>query len=154
MLFMKFKINGNSYLLTARDIIEVVPYANLQKIPKAPAYLAGLMNYRGGTVPVVDICLLMCDKPSQNNLSSRIAMVDYRDNDGQTVCIGLLIEHLTETVEYNESDFSESGVKLDESPYLDKVVIDDNHIIQLINIHELIPESAHDILFSNAHAEA
>jgi len=152
MLFMKFKINDNSYLLAARDIIEIVPYAKLQKIPKAPAYLAGLMNYRGGTVPVVDICMLMSDQPCQFKLSSRIAMVDYKDDEGQTVCIGLLIEHLTETVIYNESDFSESGIKLEESPYLDKVIIDDNHIIQLINLREVIPESAHDILFNTAHA--
>jgi len=150
MLFMQFKINGSSYILEAKDIIEIVPYANLQQIPKAPAYLPGLLNYRGDTIPVVDICYLMSDKPCELKLSTRIALVNYKDNEGQSVCIGLLIEHLTETAKYEESDFSDSGVTLEESPYLGKVIIDDKRIIQMINVHEIIPEAAHDILFHGA----
>jgi chemotaxis-related protein WspB len=147
MLFLQFKISGNSYILEARDIIEVVPYANLQRIPQAPDYLAGLLNYRGDTVPVVDICFLMSGKPCELKLSSRIAMIDYQDDDGRSVCIGLLIERLTETAIYKESDFSDSGVALEDSPYLGKVIVDDKRIIQLVSIREIIPEAAHDILF-------
>jgi chemotaxis-related protein WspB len=151
MLFLQFKINDNKYILEARDIIEVVPYANLKRILKAPAYVAGLLNYRGNSIPVIDINFLMSDKPCEVKLSSRIALVNYKDGDGLSVCIGLLIEHLTETVRYNESDFSDSGVTLEESPYLGKVVIDDNRIIQMVNIGEIIPEAAHDVLFHSAH---
>lgn len=147
MLFLQFKINGNGYILEAKDIIEIVPYANLQLIPQAPAYLAGLLNYRGDTVPVVDICFLMSDKPSESKLSTRIALVNYKDDDGRTVRIGLLIENLTETARYNDNDFSDSGVTLEDSPYLGKVIIDEKRIIQLVNVHELIPAEAHDILF-------
>jgi chemotaxis-related protein WspB len=154
MLFMQFKINGNSYLLEAKDIIEIVPYVNLQQIPKAPAYLAGLLNYRGDSVPVVDICMLMSDRPCEMKLSSRIAMANYKDDDGRSVCIGLLIERLTETATYNESDFSDSGVTLEESPYLGKVVVDDNRIVQMVNVREIIPEAAHDILFHGNHSGA
>ena len=152
MLFLQFKINDNKYILEAKDIIEVVPYANLKRILKAPAYVAGLLNYRGNSVPVMDISFLMSDKPCEVKLSSRIALVNYKDGDGLSVCIGLLIEHLTETVRYDENDFSDSGVTLEESPYLGKVVIDDNRIIQLVTIGEIIPEAAHDVLFHSAHS--
>lgn len=147
MLFLQFKISGNSYILEARDVIEIVPYANLQRIPQAPDYLAGLLNYRGDTVPIVDICFLMSGKPCELKLSSRIAMFDYKDDDGRSVCIGLLIERLTETVIYKESDFSDSGVALEDSPYLGKVIVDDQRITQLVSVREIIPESAHAILF-------
>jgi chemotaxis-related protein WspB len=147
MLFLQFKISGNSYILEARDIIEIVPYANLQRIPQAPDYLAGLLNYRGDTIPVVDICYLMSGKPCELKLSSRIAMTNYMDEDGRSVCIGLLIERLTETAIYKVSDFSDSGVALEDSPYLGKVIVDDKHIIQLVSVREIIPEAAHDILF-------
>jgi len=152
MLFMQFKINDNKYILEARDIIEIVPYANLKRIPKAPAYVAGLLNYRGDSVPVIDICFLMSDKPCEPKLSSRIALVNCKD-DSHSICVGLLVEHLTETVRYDESDFSDSGVTIEESPYLGKVVVDDNRIVQLINIRELIPEAAKDMLFNGIHSE-
>ena len=150
MLFMQFKVNDNRYLLDVKDIVEIIPFANLKRILKAPAYVAGLLNYRGDAVPVIDVCYLMNNKPSEPKLSSRIAMVNYKD-DNHSVCIGLLIEHLTETVRYNEDDFSDPGITLEESPYLGKVVIDDNHIIQLVNIREIVPKEAHDMLFHGVH---
>ena len=147
MLFLQFKINDNKYLLEAQGVIEVVPYANLKRIPKAPKYVAGLLNYRGDSIPVIDICFLMSDKPAELKLSSRIALVNYKDDQQLSVCVGLLIEHLTETVRYDENDFSDSGVTLEESAYLGRVVMDDNRIVQLVNINEIIPVAAHDILF-------
>ena len=150
MLFMQFKVNDNRYLLDVKDIVEIIPFANLKRILKAPAYVAGLLNYRGDAVPVIDVCYLMSDKACEVKLSSRIAMVNYKD-DNHSVCIGLLIEHLTETVRYNEDDFSDPGITLEESPYLGKVVIDDNHIIQLVNIRKIVPKEAHDMLFHGVH---
>ena len=147
MLFLQFKINDNKYLLEAQGVIEVVPYANLKRIPKAPKYVAGLLNYRGDSIPVIDICFLMSDKPAELKLSSRIALVNYKDDQQLSVCVGLLIEHLTETVRYDENDFSDSGVTLEESAYLGRVVMDENRIVQLVNINEIIPVAAHDILF-------
>lgn len=151
MLFLQFKINDNRYILEARDIIEIVPYANLKRIPKAPGYVAGLLNYRGGAVPVIDVCFMMSDKACELKLSSRIALVNCVV-DGHPACIGLLIEHMTETVRYNENDFSDPGVSPEESPYLGKVVIDDNRIVQLVNISEIVPDEARDILFQGVHS--
>lgn len=148
MLFMQFKINDDRYVIEARDIIEIVPYANLKRIPKAPPYVAGLLNYRGDTVPVIDVCFLMSGKLCELKLSSRIALVNYKDDGGKLVCIGLLIEHLTETVRFDEKDFSDSGVTLKDNPYLGKVVIDDNCIVQMVNIREIIPEEVRAMLFN------
>lgn len=150
MLFIQFKVNDNKYILDVEDIVEIVPYVKLKRIPKAPDYVAGLLNYRGGSVPVLDVCSLMSDMPCEAKLSSRIALVNFRD-DSHSICIGLLIEHLTETVRYEESDFSDTGVTVEESAYLGKVVIDDNRIVQLVNISEIVPKEAHDILFQDVH---
>lgn len=147
MLFMQFTIDNDRYLLEAKDIVEIVPYANLKRIPKAPPYVAGLLNYRGDTVPVVDVCYLMSDKLCELKLSSRIALVNYKNDVGESACIGLLIEHLTETVRFNESDFTDSGVNLKGNSYLGKVIIDNNCIVQLVNIKKIIPEEAYEVLF-------
>jgi len=147
MLFMQFIIDNTRYLLEARDIIEIVPYANLTQIPKAPHYVAGLLNYRGDTVPVMDIRYLMTGKPCELRLSTRIALVNYKMDQGEAMRLGLLIEHLTETVTFNEEDFSDSGVNLKGDPYLGKVVMDKDGIAQLINIRKIISEEACEVLF-------
>lgn len=147
MLFMQFTIDKDRYIIETKDIIEIVPYANLKQIPKAPPYVAGLLNYRGDTVPVIDICYLMSDKLCELKLSSRIALVNHKNDTGKSICIGLLIEHLTETVRFNESDFSDSGVNLNDNSCLGKVIIDDDRIVQLVNIRKVISEEAYEILF-------
>lgn len=154
MLFMQFKTGNNRYIFEARDVIEVIPFANLKSIPKAPPFVAGLLNYRGHTVPVIDICYLMSDKICEPKLSTRIALVNYKGVNSKSgrnaaVCIGLLIEQLTETVRFEESDFSDSGVTLKDDPYLGKVVIDDDGITQLVDIGKIIPAEAQDMLFES-----
>lgn len=151
MLFLQFKVGNDRYVLEVKDIIEIVPFANLKLVPKAPPYLAGLLNYRGNTVPIIDVCYLMSDKISELKLSSRIALINYSTNDGKSLYIGLLSEHMTETVIFDENDFSNSGVNLKDHPYLGKVLIDDNGIVQKVDIHKLIPEEAHEILFDGSY---
>lgn len=147
MLFVQFKINEDRYVVEAKDIVEIVPFANLKHIPKAPPYVAGLLNYRGETVPVIDICYLMTEKLCELKLSSRIALVNYKDDEGKPVCVGLLMEHLTETVRFDEKDFSEPGVAMKNNAYLGKVIVKDGCIIQRVDIRELIPEEARAVLF-------
>ncbi len=149
MLFLQFKNGDDRYLLEARDIIEIVPFASLKLIPKAPPYVVGLLNYRGNTIPVIDICYIMSEKACEMKLSSRIALINYKLSNDESRPIGLLIEHMTKTVRREEGDFSESGVNLKDSPYLGKVLIDDIGILQRVNISELIPGEANDILFES-----
>jgi len=147
MLFLQFKIGDDRYLLEAKDIIEVVPFAGLKKIPKAPPYVAGLLSYRGKALPVIDICYLMSEEPCKLKLSTRIALVNYKVADGESRPVGLLIEHMTQSVIWDDSDFSDSRVHLKDHQYLGKVVIDGCGIVQRVDITSIIPEEANAILF-------
>lgn len=152
MLFMQFKAGDDRYILEAKDVIEVVPFARLKQIVKAPPYIAGLLNYRGNPVPVIDVCYLMSGRLCQQKLSTRIALANYSSDKDGTICIGLLIEYLTETVRFDESDFSDSGVTLRNDPYLGRVVIDDRGIVQMVDIKKIIPVDAHDMLFNGRYS--
>jgi len=149
MLFLQFKIGGEKYLIEANDVMEIVPFAHLKKVPMAPAYVAGLLNYRGASIPVIDVCYLMSEKGCGVKLGSRIALVNYKKDDGGKVRIGLLIEHMTETVSLHESDFKTSGVNLKDHAYLGDVVMDDTGIVQRLNVEKILPDEAHSILFED-----
>lgn len=147
MLFLQFKIGGERYLIEAKDVMEIVPFAHLKKVPGAPAYVAGLLNYRGSSIPVIDVCRLMSEKGCEVKLGSRIALVNYKKDDGKKVCIGLLIEHMTETVSLRESDFKPSGVNLRNHAYLGDVVMDGTGIVQRLNAEKILPDEARCMLF-------
>lgn len=150
MLCLQFKIGGERYLIEAKDVMEIVPFAHLKKVPMAPGYVAGLLNYRGSSIPVIDVCRLMGEKGCEAKLGSRIALIDYAHDGGKKACIGLLIEHMTETVSMRESDFSPSGVNLKDHPYLGGVAMDGAAIVQRLNVDKILPDEARHILFEDA----
>jgi chemotaxis-related protein WspB len=82
MLLLLFEIAKGRYALDVTQVIEIVPLVNLKKITTAPAYVAGLMNYRGLGTPVIDLNQLVNGIPYENSLSTRIIITSGRGPAG------------------------------------------------------------------------
>jgi chemotaxis-related protein WspB len=76
MLLLTFTAGANRYAVDAAWVVELVPRVELRPVPHAPAFLAGLLEYRGKVVPVIDLGLLLGADPCQDRLSTRIILVN------------------------------------------------------------------------------
>lgn len=137
MLMLLFHIGKERYALDCDKIIEVLPKVRLKKIPQAPDYAAGLLNYGGDPVPVIDACSLLENRPSNSALHTRIILFNPSNEIGETNLLGVIGEQVTETVDLDKSDFIESGFKIRKLPYLGGIYSDDDQTIQFFNIDEL-----------------
>ena len=81
MLFLTFTVGTNRYAVDVTRVVEVVPRVELRTVPHAPAFLAGLLGYRGNIVPVIDLSLLLGTTPSRDRLSTRIILVNDSPGD-------------------------------------------------------------------------
>src|SRR5690242_10884428 len=97
MLALLFSIADDRYGLPVAAVVEVTPLLRLKKMPGAPGYVAGLCNYRGQAIPVLDISALARGVPGRQVLSTRMVVVDYPLEQGGTRLLGLLAERATET---------------------------------------------------------
>jgi chemotaxis-related protein WspB len=104
MLFLLFEIGDDTCALATDRVIEVVPLRELRKLRQAPAGVAGLLDYRGGFIPVVDIYTLELNRPARQRLSTRIAVV--RVAAGGVGSIGLMMENATETLRLDPAEFA------------------------------------------------
>jgi len=147
MLFIVFKAGNANYALEARQVIEVVPLVTLRVCPGAPAYMIGLANYRGTSVPIVDLGRLVGDAPCAVYLSTRIILTPYAGADGQQRVIGLLAEAVMETVDREEADFSQAGVAASGKSCLGKLAVSGTGFIQRIVVEQLVPKELEKILF-------
>ena len=86
MLLLTFTAGPNRYAVDVRRVVEVVPRVELQSVPHAPAILAGLLEYRGKVVPVIELGLLLGTRPSQDCLSTRIILVHDTPGDQNAKC--------------------------------------------------------------------
>ena len=92
MLVLTFRVAEVPYAVAVRRVVEVVPRVGLRALPHAPGHLAGLLRYRGGVVPVVDLGLLMGGAACRDRLDTRIILVDAGRRGGGLV--GLVAERV------------------------------------------------------------
>jgi chemotaxis-related protein WspB len=147
MLFLLFQLGKERYALQASRVVEVVPLLELKQLPQAPKGVAGIINYRGRPVPVVDLCALTLGQPAAERFSTRIFIVNYPDDRGTNHLLGLIAEHATEMLRKDVNDFLDSGVKLSAAPYLGPIFMDDKSPVQWIYEQRLLPEAVRNILF-------
>lgn len=147
MLFLLFELGADRYVLDVRHVAEVLPLVGIKQVPLATPAVAGIFNYRGAPVPVIDVSQLTLGRPALPRLSTRIVLVHYPVADGQTRLLGLIAEKATETLRLEEKDFVASGVTNDGAPYLGPVATDARGLVQWIDARTLLPASLRDLLF-------
>ena len=147
MLFLIFQLGTDRYAIEAAQVVEVLPLVNTKQIPRAPLGVAGVFDYHGTPVPLIDLSELVMGTPSRKWMSTRIILVNHRGKLGGTHLIGFLAEHSTETMRRSEEDFQDSGVAVADAPYLGPVLSDAAGIIQRIAVQNLLTDSIGNQLF-------
>lgn len=153
MLFVTFKAGAIRYALEAHKVIGIVPLVKLRACAGAPDYIAGIFNYRGDGVPVIDLLRLTAGAACVMHLSTRIILVPYAAQNGRQRTIGLMAESVTETVEKETADFNESGLTTPGTPYLGKLAADESEFIQQVVIEQLLPKELESMLFAASEKE-
>lgn len=141
MLMLLMKIGRDQYALRASGIVEIVPRVALRSVPQAPREVAGLMNFRGEIVVVIDLSRLVLDEPCSESLSSRIIVVEYVNIGGEVRRLGLLAERVTEMIDKNEEDFITSSLNVDRTAFLGGVSVDERGMTQYLVVEKLIADS-------------
>ncbi len=147
MLFLIFQLGKDRYAIEAAKIAAVLPLVIAKAIPHAPAAVAGVFDYRGTTVPLIDLSQLALGRPAQRRRSTRIILVDYPVATGDTALLGLIAENALETLARDPAEFMPSGVSSEGAPYLGPVVSDAHGIVQWLQLDRLLPEAVRDLLF-------
>ena len=148
MLYLLLRMGHARYALEARRIVEVVPWVELKPLPHSAAYVAGLFDYRGTLVPVIDLCRLTDGYACRDYLTSRIVLVDYSGADGIHHTLGLLAEQVTETAKLEDNDFQPSGLRQPDAPYLGPYQHNDAALVQRLEIELILPEDLRRNLFA------
>jgi chemotaxis-related protein WspB len=80
MLMLLFQAGSCHYALNSQQIVEVLPWASLYPAAAgrgvAQGVIAGLLNYHGQLVSVIDLGQLLHQAPSRRNYGSRIILIN------------------------------------------------------------------------------
>jgi chemotaxis-related protein WspB len=149
MLFLKFRIGSEGYVLDTAQIAEILPLLEITPVPQAPAGVAGLINYRGKPVPVIDLSELTLGRPARPHISTRLILVRHGEH-----LLGLIAEQATEMIRREAGSFADSGLASDAAPYLGPVTQDGGRLVRRIEVQKLLPPDVSRVLFRQAEENA
>lgn len=156
MLFVQFHVGTDRYVLAGSHVVDVIPAVVWQAVPDAPRGVAGLFNYHGTPVPLVDLSTLMSGTPSAVRMNTRILVVDPGPGGavgaGGDTKFGVLVERVVGTLRRPESDFVDPGTLAAGASYAGPVLADDEGVIQRITVEQLLPAGVREQLLRH-HAE-
>lgn len=149
MLHVLFHLDDQRYALETGRLIEIVPFVELRALPRAPACVAGLFDYRGRTVPVIDLTGLALGRASRVLHSTRILIIDYPTRAGATRPLGLLAERVVETLKLEPEAFHDTGVEIPDAHYLGRVARDERGLLQALDTDALLAPEVEALLFQD-----
>ena len=145
MKLLIFHIGVDRYGLRLRDVVRVLPLLELKHLPLAPDAVAGLMDFHGQSVPVIDLCRISGLPSGADHFDTRIIVVDYHAPEGTDHLLGLRAERVLGVQEVAEAQLADSGVTA--APFLGQVASDAGGMLQLVELEQLLPASLRATLF-------
>ena len=91
-----FEVGGGVYAIDVNCVREVVRWQSVTPLPKAPALIDGVIDLRGGVVPVVDLGRALEGTPVEVGTRTRIAIVEV-----EGLILGLVVDAAIEVLPVN-----------------------------------------------------
>ena len=133
MLMILFYLKNEPYCLKASHTVELVPLVQLKELPSEYEHLAGLMNYRGQIIPVLDLLSFFYGRPTEPSLSTKIIISSYQA-EKEKKYLGLLAERMQDVLNKDTRDFIYTGLDKDECKYFNALVLHNELLLPCLDI--------------------
>lgn len=99
---LTFFVAGEEYGAPILGVREIVRFEPLTRVPTARPSIRGVMNLRGGVVPVVDLAVEFGLPPAQVNPRSCVAVLELASGGREPVVAGILIDTVGQVLDVDE----------------------------------------------------
>jgi chemotaxis-related protein WspB len=142
MLYLRFNLGQDRYIIDTQFIVAVVPLLAMKKkytiSGRNPTYVAGVVQFRDQTVPVLDLTKLMSGRESQPYMSTRIVLTEFVADSKRYQLVGLIVEKATEVVKLNDGKLSSTANNMEESLSYGPAVRDSEGFLMCLDIQKLL----------------
>ncbi|MFH7321624.1 chemotaxis protein CheW [Desulfurivibrio sp. D14AmB] len=134
-----FAIKDDRYAMPTERIVEIIPLVRFKKIPKTADHVAGMINYHGEPVPVIDLGVLIGGSPCDRYYSTRIILVNYPLAQGEKL-LGIMAERATSMISNQEGQIDSGRILIDEALHTSEAGGKNDGIVQWFDLVRMVPE--------------
>jgi purine-binding chemotaxis protein CheW len=142
--FIVFSVGGETYGLPIGYVDEIVRCPDrLTRVPRAPAFVAGLINLRGKAIPIIDQRQRFAVAGHGDGARRRIVVVTTND-----LQVGFLVDNVSEVVTLASSDLSPAPDLSETAAVIDRVAMveREGRLILLVDPKALLDRAERDVL--------
>ena len=97
--YINFKIGKESFAISVYKVLEIIQLEQITQIPNSSDFIRGVISFRGGIVPVIDMHKRFnLEKP--DNECPMVVVVDMLNME-KNVTMGLLVDRVVNVIEFN-----------------------------------------------------
>jgi purine-binding chemotaxis protein CheW len=96
--YLTFGLAGGTFAIPILTVREIRGWEAVTEIPRAPAYVLGVMNLRGSVVPVLDLRASLGMVAQERTPTSVVIVVRVETADAVSRMVGCLVDHVSDVV--------------------------------------------------------
>lgn len=93
--YLAFILDDEMFALDVSNVKEILQFSEITKVPKTPDYLRGVINLRGGVIPVLDMRLRLGMTRQEETIDTCIIVIEM-DIEGEDLILGFLVDSVQE----------------------------------------------------------
>lgn len=101
--YLSFMLGDEVFALDISKVREVLDFTSVTKVPQTPDYMRGVINLRGGVVPVVDLKLKFGMEETAKTVNTCTIIVEVA-LEGESVVLGALADSVREVFDLKPED--------------------------------------------------
>ncbi len=113
--YLTFKLDDEVFAVDIAQVLEVLDYTAITRVPRTPEFMVGVINLRGSVVPVVDLRLKFGMTGTERTVSTCIIITQI-SADNETRVLGVLVDSVEEVIDLRPDDVEPApriGTRLD-----------------------------------------
>jgi purine-binding chemotaxis protein CheW len=103
--YLTYNLGDEVFALDIGKVREVMDFTAITKVPRTPDFMRGVINLRGGVVPVVDLRLKFGMAAAEKTVNTCIIITEVTV-DGESAILGALADSVQEVIELEPGSIS------------------------------------------------
>lgn len=134
-----FDLADELYGIDIKKVSAILSPLTHMPIPRTPAHVVGVINLRGGLLPLIDLRILFNLPSSDGNEESRIVVIETEEQK-----VGIIVDRVWELLRLPPQSFQPAPQKIDRADieYFPEVSAINERMLIMIDIDKLLADTA------------
>jgi chemotaxis-related protein WspB len=147
VLLLQLRAGSDTFVLDTKNVVEIIPMVKWTAVPGAPRGIAGIVNYHGDPLPLIDLSDLVSGTPAEPRMTTRVVVARYGSN-GSRRSLALLAEGVTDVIRIPDNALGAAPLQTGAAPYLGRISTSTGEVVQEIDVSRLLPEELRAVWFA------